>query len=703
MPNAIITEALQRFKQAEDAENDWRNTGLEADKFATGEQWPRNVKQAREVESRPCLTINRMMQFVRQVTNDARMNRPSVKIDPVDDSDKDVAEILEGLVRHIQVASNADVAYDTACQSQVTKGWGYFRVITDYCDDDTFDQNILIKRVKNAFSVYFDPYCQEPDYSDAKFAFVVSDIPMEEFKRDYPNADTSSLVFTTTGDTPPDWATNDTIRVCEYFSVEEKPGKLYQFSDGMSVGGDDAEAVKKQAEAAGVQVVKERDTKVRKVIWRKITAAEVLEEKEWPGKFIPIIPVLGEDVDVDGKRHLTGMVYSAMDSQRQYNYMSTAQTEAIALAPKSPFIMAAGQVEGYEAFWKNANNVAYAYLPYNAINVDGQSVPPPQRNQAEPPIQAMVIATQKASEDMKATTGIFDANLGAKSNETSGKAIMARQKEGDVSNFHYIDNLSRAIRHLGVILIDLIPKIYDAPRVLRIVKPDMTSKMVPVNQPVGPDNKPIQPGMEGVAKIYDLTTGKYSVTVEVGPSFSTKRQEAADAMTSVIQAAPEIMQICGDLLVKNLDFPGADEMAERLHKALPPQLQDQDDGGEKVPPKAQAQMAQMDQMVQQLTQAVHQLQDEKDMKAADLASKEKIAAQGNETQLVIAAMKQEMMGSMELLKAELGQIMASVTHSHALEQQAQGGMQQAALADQSAGHQQAAAQQQAELAPPAAA
>lgn len=665
MPNAIITEALQRFKQAEDAENDWRNTGLEADKFANGEQWPRNVKQAREVESRPCLTINRMMQFVRQVTNDARQNRPSVKIDPVDDSDKDVAEILEGLVRHIQVASNADVAYDTACQSQVTKGWGYFRVITDYCDDDSFDQDILIKRIKNAFSVYFDPYCQEPDYSDAKFAFVVSDIPMAEFKREYPKADTESLVFTTTGDTPPDWASNDTIRVCEYFSVEEKTHKLYQFSDGMTVSGEHAENVRKAAEAAGETIVKERDAKVKTVVWRKITASEVLEEKEWPGKYIPIIPVLGEDIDIDGKRHLTGMVYNAMDAQRQYNYMSTAQTEAIALAPKAPFVMAAGQVEGYEAFWKNANNIAYAYLPYNAMNVDGQSVPPPQRMQAEPPVAAMVEATQKAAEDMKATTGIFDANLGAKSNETSGKAIMARQKEGDISNFHYIDNLSRAIRHLGVILIDLIPKIYDAPRIVRIVKPDMTSKMMPINQPVDGKNQPIQPGQQpqdGVSKVFDLTTGKYAVTVEVGPSFSTKRQEAADAMTQIIQAAPEIMQICGDLLVKNFDFPGADEMAERLHAALPPQLQSQGDDATPVPPQAKAQMAQMQQMIQQLTQAVTQLHQEKTSKSMELESKERIALNNNQTDLIIEQISQEGKAANALLMAQLDAINAKLAH-----------------------------------------
>lgn len=676
MPNSltpkekILSVAMKRFKTVEDAEHDTRQKGLDADKFRIGEQWPLNVKQTRAIESRPCLTFNRMPQFIRQVTNDARMNRPSVKISPVEDGDVDTAKVLEGLVRHIQVASNADVAYDTACDSQVTKGWGYFRVITDYIED-SFDQEILIKRIKNAFSVYYDPSCIEPDYSDAKYCFVVEDCPRDEFNRQYPDATVSEVNFSSTGDNPPDWERNDFIRIAEYFSVEESDDTLCLMIDGKTMNkGDMAEGGYDQAKQAGY-IKQERPCKQRKVIWRKITAMDVLEEKEWPGKYIPIIPVLGEDLDVDGKRHLTGMVYNAMDSQRQYNYMRTAQTEAIALAPKAPFVAAVGQIENYESIWQQANVQTFSVLPYNPISVDGRPVPPPQRNQAEPPVQAMIQASSEASEDMKATTGIYSAGLGKREGDASGKAIQSLQKEGDVSNFHFIDNLSRAIRFLGVQLVDLIPKIYDAPRVLRILGEDQTSKSVKVNQPSGEQGTDAQGN--AVEKIYDLTTGRYDVVVEVGPSFTTKRQESVDSMTTLAQAYPPLMAAAGDILVKNMDWPEAQAVAERLQALAPPPIQALINKDDKtpIPPQVQQQMQQSQQMIQQLTQTVHQLKDEQQSKESDIQSKEKIAAMNNETQLVIQAMKQEAAANQELLLAQFSHIQQMISHQQDLNLQAQ--------------------------------
>lgn len=665
--NPVLELALKRFKLAEEAENDWRNKGLEADKFYVGDQWPTNVQETRRLESRPCLTLNQLPKFVRQVTNDQRMNRPSVKVVPVADADVDTANILEGLVRHIQDDSNADVAYDTACSSQVVKGFGYFRVITDYSDPESFDQDIKIKRIKNAFTVYFDPNCEEPDYSDAKWCFVIHDINREDFERQYPDAEASNLEFSSTGDPQADWANKSLVRVAEYFYIEDEEKKLCLLEDGSTAFQDEIDAFVAQGGTAPV-ITQTRVSLVPKVKWCKITVCDVLEEKPWPGKWIPIIPVLGDDLDVNGKRNLTGMVYGAMDPQRQYNYMSTAQTEAIALSPKAPFILAEGQIEGYERFWDNANTQNFSHLPYKPTSIEGNMVPPPQRQHVEPPIQAMVMATSKASDDLKGITGIFDAGLGARSNETSGKAIIARQKEGDIANFHYIDNLSRAIKHLGRILIDLIPIIYDAPRVVRIVGEDGTSEMVHVNTHLDDKGNPAQPGGP-VAKIYDLSTGKYDVTVAVGPSFSTKRQESVDVMTQMVQAYPALMQIAGDILVKNMDWPQAQEVAERFKKTLPPALQDNEEGD--VPPQAKAQMDQMGQMVEQLTATVHQLQDEKDAKSAELASKEKIAAMGNETQIVVEAMKQEMAASQALLLQELQHIAETINHSRQVELQQQ--------------------------------
>lgn len=640
----VLEKALKEFKLAEDAENPWRKEVLEDLNFALlSDQWPKNVINSRELNARPCLTINKTLQFVRQVTNDARMNRPQVKVVPVDDSDVEVAEVYEGLIRNIQVRSNADVAYDTASLHQVAGGVGYIRIITDYVDDESFDQEALIKEVKNPFSIYLDPSSVEADGSDAKFAFVVKDYTREEFEHLHPDTKTAGQ-FKADGVSVPGWLSDKDVRVAEYFCVEETPLKLVLLVDGSILPAD-------QAKDLPIAVQAERTVMQRKVMWRKITCMEVLEKREWPGKFIPIVPMYGEDVRIGEKRSVFGLVRNMKDSQRQYNYWTTAQTEAIALAPRAPWLLANGQQEGYEEMWSRANSDNQAYLIYNPVDINGTALPAPQRITAEPPIQAMAHAVAQASDDMKASTGIYDASLGNRSNETSGKAIMARQKVGDIANFNYIDNQSRAIRHVGVILVDLIPKIYDAPRIIRIIGEDESEKMVPVNQELEEN---------GVMKVFDLTTGKYDVMVEVGPSFNTKRQESADALLQLTQSIPAIGTAAPDLVVKVLDFPMADELAERLKKTLPPELQDKEDGEVEIPPQIQAQLAQSQQMIDQLTQALNAAHDELDMKKAELESKERIAAQNNETKVVVEAMKQNHEASLALMTAQIQDIQAQL-------------------------------------------
>lgn len=642
----IIRLAMKRFNLAAEAEANIRKLALEDLKFRAGEQWPANIQQARDIEMKPCLTINRIPQFVRQVTNDERQNRPALHFIPVEDSDEDVAEVYEGMAREIQARSDADIAYDTACDNQVTMGFGYFRVVTEYCDEMSFDQDIKIKRIKNPFTVYFDPSCIEPDYSDAKWCFIVSDVQKEEFKNDYPEAKSSDIELSSVGDDQAGWMGNDFIRVAEYFRIEEKETNIFLLIDGRVVTEEQFKTL-----GLGDAVIKaKRATQIRKVLWSKITAFEELSEpQEWAGKYIPIVPVLGEDLDIDGERQLIGMVRYVKDPQRMYNYWSTAQTEAIALAPKAPFILAAGQETGFETFWKQANLRSYPYLPYNPIDIEGTPLPPPQRQQAEPPVQAMVQAIAQASDDMKATTGIYDAGLGSRSNETSGKAITARQQEGDTSNFHYIDNLARSIRFLGRILADLIPKIYDAPRIVRTLGEDGSSKMVKVNQPSG------EKDASGVEKIYDLKAGKYDVQVQVGPSYTTKRQQASESMVQITQGYPDIFKVAGDIMVKNMDWPGAQQVAERLKKMLPPNLQE-DDPNADVPPAIQAKMQEMTGIIEQLTNSLNEKHSESEGKTLELESKERIAYANNETKLILEAFKSEGEASRALLAAELQQI-----------------------------------------------
>lgn len=642
----VVKTAMAQFQLAAEAEINVRTKALDDWEFSIGNQWPVNIQQQRDLEARPCLTINKLPASLRQVTNDARQNRPSIHIAPTDDSTKETAKILEGMVRQIQVASNADIAYDTACDGQTRGGFGYFRVITQYVDEKSFNQEILIKRIKNPFSVYFDPHAIEPDYSDAKWAFIVEDIAREQYKEDYPDSAAGDLDLSSIGDQAQAWMSEDTIRIAEYFKVVEEKQKIYQLAGGMVLNEDELKQYKAEF-GENVPILAERETAIRKIKWYKISCTDILDEKDWAGKYIPIIPVLGEDVEFNGKRELVGMVRYAKDPQRMYNYWSSAQTEAIALAPKAPFIAAEGQTEGYEPLWDNANTKTFSTLVYKPTTIDGILVPAPQRMQAEPPIQAMIHATAQASEDMKATTGIYDASLGARSNETSGKAILARQREGDLSNFHYIDNLARAIRHCGVILVDLIPKIYDSARIVRITHMDGTEEMVKINQPTE------EKDADGLAKVYDVTTGKYDVVVNIGPSYSTKRQEAAEGMITVTQAFPALWGIAGDLLVKNLDWPGADELAERIKIGLPPQYQEKKD---KDPQETMKKLDQSMQMIEQLTAALNEAQAKIETKSQETESKERIAFAQMQNDLIRDIYKTDSGNNIKLAGMELAHL-----------------------------------------------
>jgi Phage P22-like portal protein len=573
--------AQDRFKLAAEAESENRKEMLDDLEFRVGNQWPFDIQAARQLDGRPCITINRLPQFLRQVCNEQRQQRPSIQINPVGDgADTDTAEILQGIVRHIEVNSDAEIAYDTAFEQCVTVGLGFYRISTDYIPG-TKDQEIFLKRIKNQFTVYFDPAAIEPDYSDARYCFIIEDVPISEYKATYGDSEAAGLVdFQSIGDQAPDWATKDTIRVAEYFHIE---------------GEQDDE---------------------RTVVWSKINAVEILDEQDWPGMWIPIVPVLGDDLDVNGKRHLAGLVRYAKDPQRMYNYWNSSATEMIALAPKAPWVGAEGQFAGREGEWSNANTKNYSYLQYKPVGIGGTPLPPPTRQSIEPPIQAMSLMIARADADLKTTTGLFDPSLGQNKGDQSGKAVQLLQKQGDVSVLNYVDNLTRAMRFTGKILLDLIPKIYDAPRVQRIIQPDSEVKHVIVHngQPDDANEMALQSakGNEGetvqIPKIYDLGTGRYDVTVSVGPSYQTKRQESVAAQMALVQAFPAIVPIAGDIIVGNMDWPGAKEISKRLKKMLPPNLQDQDDQSPEAQlQRSQAQTQALAQQHQALMQEVQKL------------------------------------------------------------------------------------------------
>lgn len=645
----ILEIARSRFKLAEEAEQEMRNLFIDDMRFRAGEQWPDDIKGSRKLENRPCLVINKIPQSIQQITNDQRQNRPSIKVSPVDSmEDVETAKVIQGMIRHIEYNSNADVAYDRAFDPAATGGIGYFGFTTNYSNEMSFDQDIKFRSFPDPMSVYFDPHAQEPDGSDANWAFIVDKVSVDDFKMLYPDAEVSiSNNWEMLSERSPEWVEKDTVRVAEYFYKETVKKKIALVRD------ESGQTVTMLAEELpqllpiGVEVLKTRMAPITSIKWCKINGLEILEKTEWLGKYIPIIPVYGNEINIGGSRILEGIVRNAKDSQRMYNYWASAETEAIALAPKTPFIAAEGQLEGYENDWASANTKTHSVLIYKPTTVAGMPVPPPQRNSFEPAVSAITNARMLASEDMKATTGIYDASLGAKSNETSGVAIQRRNNQSQTSNFHFVDNLTRSMRHAGRVLIDLIPKIYDTERKARIIGDDDEERIVTVNGPFEENGKPV---------LYQLDSGKYDVTVNVGPSYATKRQEAVAGMFEVVRAYPQLAQFAGDLLVKNMDWPGAQEIAERLKKTLPPGIIDDRKGDKDVPPEIKAKLEQMSMMIQQLTEKLNSAHDSIDRKRDELESHERIEMKKLEVQLEIKRAEMDAKDGIALLSAEIAGI-----------------------------------------------
>ena len=581
----IVKEAKEAFETCQEAEEENRDNAESDIKFARmGDQWDEADRNKRNREVRPVLTINRMPAFIRQVANDARLNTPSVKVFPVDDTaDVDCAEILNGLLRNIQVQSNADAAYDPAMSDAVTGGFGYFIIDVDYAFNDTFEQDILIKRIANPFTIHGDPRSTAIDSSDWNIGFVSDMMSHSEFEKEFPDADKVDWDADFESEKDLDWITEESVRVADYWKRVEEPRPIVLLSDGQVIDEEVYEKNKDYFDVSQIVVENTRTVKSWKVKRYTLSGQEVLEEIDWPGMYIPIIPVYGEESWVEGKRHFKSLIRDAKDPQRIYNYWRTASTELVALAPKAPFIGPVGAFDEDGDKWATANTDSHPYLQY-----DGQ-VAPQRQSFAGPPAGALQEALN-ASDDMKSVVGMFDASLGARSNEQSGRAILARQREGDISTFHFIDNLNKAIQHAGKVILDLIPHVYSGERVIRVLGEDDKPENVQVNQqiPMMQDGQPVMDEMgQPKARIYDLTKGKYDLVVRSGPSFTTRREEAATQMMELLRVYPDAAPIIGDIFAKNLDWPGADEIAKRLEKLT----QGQPEDPEKAALQAQLQMA----------------------------------------------------------------------------------------------------------------
>lgn len=583
-------EYLEEFKEIADFERKNRENWLDDLRFGfSNDQWDEKLKRARQNNphgARPCLTVNKIPAHARQILNDMRQARASIKVLPVDDrADVETAEVLQGIIRHIEHVSNADQAYSVAAEYQVMMGVGYFRINTEYSDPIYNEQEIRIQAIRNPFGVYMDPWGVDITGGDAKVCYVASMYPKKEFEKRWPGKKSSNVERTgPTSETG--WFTDNGVRVAERFWLED-------YEDEYVIVNGVARPAKDYDPSLG-KVEREAKKPMKRLKWCLMSGAEILEEADKLGQFIPVIKVVGEDYDIDGERHIHGIVRRARDAQQMYNFTVSAIAERNALEPKAPWLIANEAIEGHEDEFAAANRENLPFLRYNAFDDAGNPIPPPQRQFPTGANAALINQMMGADGDIQATIGQFAASLGEVSNEKSGAAIRQRQQVGDIATFHYPDNMSRAIRQAGRVIIDLIPQIYDTARVARILGEDGESEQVRLD----PSLKGAVEERSGIGKIYNVGVGKYDVAVTVGPSYATKRQEAFEAMSEMTNGNPQLWGIMGDLIVKNMDWPGAQEMAKRIKATIPPQVL-QEDEQEEMPPQAMAQIQQMDQAMQE--------------------------------------------------------------------------------------------------------
>lgn len=627
---SIVELAKKRYQRAHDAYSTDRQQAIQDTRFVLGDsenkwQWPEDVYSKRaEQLGKPCLTINVTAQHCNQIINNIRQNRPAGKVLPVDSvSDPDTAEILGGLIRSIQSQSQADTAHDIAAEHAIYGGEGYWRVLTEYESDESFDQVLVVRPLVNPQLVYIDDNAIAPDKSDAEWGFIFEDISREQCKQEHPQCDPMSWVE----DGDNGWVKKDTIRRAEYFWCEKKPDTLYLLDDGTTV-------LKSVLDGVEIPFVKEREVQRKQWYWAKLLGgeSEPVDKKEWPGSLLPIITVVGKEINVDGKVVRKGIVRDLKDPARIVNYSYSASVESIALQNKVPYLAASEAIEGYEDIWSSANIDNRAYLPWNAYDEAGNALPKPERQQPATMPTAQVQMLQLSIEEMRAASGQQNANFGIRSEASSGIGIQRLKAQGEIATFHFPDNLCRALVYEMRVLIDLIPKVYDSRRVIRILGLDGKEGQATLDPDLPMPYAEAPDVGEEVMRIFNPMVGRYDVTVDTGPSYHTQRQEASEALTQLAQANPQLMQVAGDIVVRSFDFPMADELAKRLEKTLPPNLKEQQ-GQPELPPEVQQHIEMLGQQVQQLGQALE--------KASEHAEQLESGAEEKTKELLIKAYEAE--------------------------------------------------------------
>ena len=591
----LLGTIRQRYTVMTEAEERNRRAAMDDMKFANvpGYQWDEYMKTERG--DRPCYEFNKIRVTCKRIINEMRANRPQGKVRGVEDSDKDTADIYEGLIRNIWNNSDGDTVIDQAAEYQVSAGMGAWRIITEYATDDTFDQDICIEPIANPFCLYADPASKDQLKRDAMDWILTEKISKKAFESKYGDKEKVSWESTEFEDDD-DWEDEESTRVCEYWWKEPIQKEIWQLTDGKVIAADSEEA----------PLIPEQEIKRKRIvdsfqIKMCIASGDAILEgpTEWAGAEFPFVLVYGEYMVIDGRVEWFGIPRFAKHAQISYNISRTAIAETVAGTPLETIWATPKQAEGHTLHWAEAHKQNHPWKLYNADPL--APGPPVKTGGANVPI-ALMQEADMASEDIKAVTGIFSADQGAPNSATSGRQEIARQQQGQLATFNYQDNMAKGIRRTWEILVDLIPRIYDTERSLRILGSDEAEDYVRIN------TFEMDPQTGEPVRVNDLSQGHYDVTITVGPGYATKRQEATETYMSLTQGNPEVMQLAGDLIFKSMDLPYAEDMAERWKTILPPPVQALLNKDNSVPPEAQAAMAQADQAMQQVQAMAQEVQ-----------------------------------------------------------------------------------------------
>lgn len=640
----LLADARKFLELCKELNSQNNQDALDDLRFLSGgvNQWDAQDAAQRNLDGRPMITVNKLPTFLHQVTNNLRQNKMGVKVHPASSgANVDNARVRQGIIRHIEYDSNATVAYSTAGCSAAAIGFGYYRIVTEWVPGK-FYQDMKFRRIRNPFTVHFDPLSESPDGSDAKRVLIESRMTRAEFKRKWPKAEANDTALAI-GDTDlaTNWMFTDEVVVAEYYRVEERPATLCLLENGETGWKDEL------PQEFHDLIIQEREDFKRKVMLYKITGCDKLEETEIKCYWIPVFPVYGDELDIDGKVIRSGLVRHSKDSLKMYNYWMTCATEEVALRPKTPYIGAVGQFQGFEVDWAQANRKSFPYLQYQPVTVEGNLAPAPHRQPMVDIPSGMLQMAMHANDNIKATTGLFDSSLGARGNATSGKQELAQQRQGDISNFHFLDSLQNTVKHSARCINWMIPHYLDSRRIVKIMGDDEVISAVEINAP------------NAINEIMnDMTGGEYTVTVESGPAYQTLRQEAAELFSDMAHNNIELMKIAGDLIIGEMDIPGAQKIAARIKKSIPPQLTEGENPEDRN--SVDGKLEQIGQIKQQIDMQQQQMEEQAQM-LAEMEQKAKDATiKAREAQTKVDVDTIALEADRQVFKAEVARLAAEM-------------------------------------------